>query len=173
MTHEGTSPLTLYVATYHLEDPARDDWDELKKLAKHHPDEVEGLIVINRQPNGKIVTYDNFHASGEAGKGARWGAIGGAVVGLIFPPALLAGALVGAGVGMGVGALVEAGDRAQIKADVEDALPLGSFGIVALLDSPRDDEVDNVFSRAAQVATYKVDRDSASAVEQGLQPPDN
>jgi uncharacterized membrane protein len=167
MTTQGTSPLTLYVATYHLEDPARDDWDALKKLAKHHPDEVEGLIVINRQPNGKIVTYDNFHTAGEARKGARWGAVGGAIVGLIFPPALLAGALVGAGVGLGVGALVQPGDKGEIKADVEDALPLGSFGIVALLDSPRDADVNNLLTRAAHIATYLVDRANASAIAEG------
>ncbi len=168
MVPEATSPLTLYVATYVLEDPARDDWDALKKLAKHHPSEVDGLIVINRQPDGKIVTYDNFHTAGEAGKGARRGAIGGAIVGLIFPPALLAGVLVGAGVGLGVGSLVQPGDRGEIKADVEDALPLGSFGIVALLDSPRDADVNNLLTRAARVATYKVDRTNAAAIAEGV-----
>jgi uncharacterized membrane protein len=86
---------------------------------------VDGLILVSRRNDGKIHVDDDFH---EARRGAGWGAVGGAVIGLIFPPALLASAAVGAGIGAGAGALLSHGEKAAIKADIEDTLPLNSSG---------------------------------------------
>ena len=119
---------------------AREDWDTLKQLAKDDMIKVDGLILVSRRTDGKIHVDDDFH---ETRKGAKWGAVGGAVVGLIFPPALIASAAVGAGVGAGIGGLVSHGQKKEIKADVEDVLPLNSSGIVAVFEEQWEDDIDS------------------------------
>jgi uncharacterized membrane protein len=141
---------------------AREDWDTLKQLAKDDMIKVDGLILVSRRTDGKIHVDDDFH---ETRKGAKWGAVGGAVVGLIFPPALIASAAVGAGVGAGIGGLVSHGQKKQIKADVEDVLPLNSSGIVAVFEEQWEDDIDSALSNAKKVTKEKVDRDSAEEVK--------
>lgn len=101
----------------------------------------------------------------KAGKGAAWGAVGGAVVGLIFPPSLLAGALVGAGAGLAIGGLVSHGQKAEIKADVEDALPPNSSGMVALFGEQWATDVDKALSKSSKVTKDQVDSTSAEEVK--------
>ena len=141
---------------------AREDWDTLKQLAKDDMIKVDGLILVSRRSDGKIHVDDDFH---ETRKGAKWGAVGGAVVGLIFPPALIASAAVGAGVGAGIGGLVSHGQKEEIKADVEDVLPLNSSGIVAVFEEQWEDDIDSALSNARKVTKEKVDRDSAEEVK--------
>lgn len=160
---EGTDvPVDLYIAAYLDADAARDDWDTIKELADAGTIKVEGLILVNRRADGKIHVDDNFHT---ASKGAGWGAVGGAVVGLIFPPSLLAGALVGAGAGLGVGGLMSHGEKAIIKDDVEDVLPLDSSGIVAMFEEQWAVDVAKALSKASTVTKDKVDGKSAEAVK--------
>jgi uncharacterized membrane protein len=132
------------------------------QLAKDDMIKVDGLILVSRRSDGKIHVDDDFH---ETRKGAKWGAVGGAVVGLIFPPALLASAAVGAGVGAGIGGLVSHGQKQEIKADVEDVLPLNSSGIVAVFEEQWEDDIDSALSNAKKVTKEKVDRDSAEEVK--------
>jgi uncharacterized membrane protein len=162
MATDTDAPVDLYVAAYADADAARADWDAIKQLADDDVIKVEGLILVSRRSDGKIHVDDDFHT---ARKGAKWGAIGGAVVGLIFPPSLLAGVLVGAGAGLGVGGLVSHGQKAEVKADVEDALPLNSSGIVALFDEQWAAAVDKALAKASKVTKDQVDANSADAVK--------
>ena len=99
------------------------------------------------------------------GKGAKWGLVGGAVVGLIFPPSLLASAAVGAGIGAGTGALISHGEKAEIKADVEDTLPLNSSAIVAVFEEKWANDITKALPNASKVTKEKVDKASADAVK--------
>ena len=83
----------------------------------------------------------------------------------IFPPTLLAGALVGAGAGLGIGGLVSHGEKAAIKADVEDTLPLDSSGIVAVFDEQWATDVDKALTKASKVTKNQVDGDNIEAVK--------
>ena len=111
------------------------------------------------------MTFSPSRRSGSDRKGAVWGAVGGAVVGLIFPPALLASAAVGAGIGAGAGALVSHGEKDEIKADVEDTLPLNSSGIIAIFEEQWVADIDKALSNASNVTKEKVDKDSADQVK--------
>jgi len=161
-TSAPAPPVDLYIAAYPDPDAAREDWDALKQLASDDMIKVDGLILVSRRADGKIHVDDDFH---ETRKGAKWGAVGGAVVGVIFPPALLASAAVGAGVGAGIGGLVSHGQKKQIKADVEDVLPLNSSGVVAIFEEQWEDDIDSALSNAGKVTKEKVDRDSAEEVK--------
>ncbi|PRY67877.1 putative membrane protein [Glaciihabitans tibetensis] len=162
MTSDIDTPVDLYIATYPDPDSAKGDWEAIKQLADDDLIEVKGLILVSRQKDGKIHVDDDFHT---ARKGSAWGAVGGAVVGLIFPPTLLAGALVGAAAGLGIGGLVSHREKAEIKADVEEALPPGSSGIVALIEEKWAAEVKKSLAKATKVTQEKVDAENAKQVE--------
>jgi uncharacterized membrane protein len=162
MATDSNAPVDLYVAAYLDPDAARADWDAIKQLAADDTIKVEGLVLVSRRSDGKIHVDDDFHT---ARKGAAWGAVGGAVIGLIFPPTLLAGALVGAGAGLGIGGLVSHGEKAAIKADVEDTLPLNSSGIVAVFDEQWATDVDKALTKASKVTKNQVDGDNVEAVK--------
>ena len=158
MSDDSDAPVDIYIAAYPDPDAAKDDWDAIKQLASDDTIKVDGLILVSRRSDGKIHVDDDLHTTA---KGAGWGAVGGAVIGLIFPPAVLAGAAVGAGIGAGTGALISHGEKAEIKADVEDSLPLNSSGIVAVFEEQWADDVANALSSATNVTNEKVDADSA------------
>ena len=162
MADAEDAPVDLYIAVYPDPDAARGDWDAIKQLANDDVIKVEGLVLVSRRSDGKIHVDDDFH---ETRKGAVWGAVGGAVVGLIFPPALLASAAVGAGVGAGIGGLISHGQKAEIKADVEDTLPLNSSGVVAIFEPQWAEAIDNALSNATKVTKEQVDKDSADKVK--------
>ena len=162
MTSAEDAPVDLYIAVYPDPDAARGDWDAIKQLANDDVIKVEGLVLVSRRGDGKIHVDDDFH---ETRKGAVWGAVGGAVVGLIFPPSLLAGAAVGAGIGAGIGGLISHAEKAEIKADVEDTLPLNSSGVVAIFEPQWAEAIDNALSNATKVTKEQVDKDSADKVK--------
>jgi uncharacterized membrane protein len=146
-------PLDLYVAVYADPESAQQAWDGIKQLAKDQVINVDALVLVSRDDDGKIHVKDNAH---EVGVGATLGAVGGAIVGLIFPPALLASAAVGAGLGAGAGAAVDQVLKHQIKSDVEDTLPPGSSGIVALFEERWAVEVEKAFTTAAKTEQHHV-----------------
>jgi uncharacterized membrane protein len=162
MASASDAPVDLYIAAYDDPDAARADWDTIKQAAKDDLIKVDGLILVSRRADGKIHVDDDFH---ETRKGATWGAVGGAVVGLIFPPAIIASAVVGAGIGAGAGALVSHAQKEEIKADVDDTLPLNSSGIVAIFEERWADDIDKALSNASNVTKEKVDSDSAEQVK--------
>ena len=162
MASATDAPVDLYIAAYDDPDAARADWDNIKELAKGDLIKVDGLILVSRRDDGKIHVDDDFH---ETRKGATLGAVGGAVVGLIFPPAFLASAAVGAGIGAGAGALVSHAQKEEIKADVDDTLPVNSSGIVAIFEERWEGDIDKALSNASNVTKEKVDSDSADQVK--------
>ncbi|MGH3084201.1 MAG: DUF1269 domain-containing protein [Gaiellaceae bacterium] len=162
MASATDAPVDLYIAAYPDATAAQADWAAIKQLAKDDVINVDGLILVSRRADGKIHVDDDFH---ETRKGATWGAVGGAVVGLIFPPAILASAAVGAGIGAGAGALVSHGRKEEIKADVDDTLPLNSSGIVAIFEEQWEDDIDKALSNAGNVTKEKVDPESADQVK--------
>jgi uncharacterized membrane protein len=162
MASSTDAPVYLYIAAYDDPDAARGDWDAIKQLAHDDVIKIDGLVLVSRRHDGKIHVDDDFH---EAARGAAWGAVGGAVVGLIFPPSLLIGAAVGAGIGAGTGALVSHGEKAEIKADVEESLPLNSSGIVVMFEERWADHVEKALSNSSNVTKEKVDGDSADQVK--------
>ena len=163
MASTTDAPVDLYIAAYDDPNAARDDWDTIKDLAKDDVIKVDGLILVSRGADGKIQVDDDFH---ETRKGAAWGAVGGAVVGLIFPPALARqrGGRRGNRRGRRRAACRTA-EKEEIKADVDDTLPLNSSGIVAIFEERWEDDIDKALSNASNVTKEKVDPDSADQVK--------
>jgi uncharacterized membrane protein len=166
MGSETDVPLDLYIAAYDDEGAAKADWDAVKALARDDVIKVKGMVLVSRDADdGKIHVKDNAH---DVGKGAAIGAVGGLIVGLIFPPSLLASAVVGAGLGGGAGAILEHGYKREIKADVEDALPPGSSGIVAIFEETWVAEVEKALEKSEKVTKHKVDPNSVDEVTKSV-----
>lgn len=155
-------PVDLYIATYSDPDAAQQDWDDIKQLARDDVITVDGLVLVSRNADGKIEVKDSAH---DVGKGAALGAVGGAIIGLIFPPAFLASAAVGAGIGAGAGAILDHHQKNEIKADVEEVLPPGSSGIVALFEERWVEDVEKALTKADKVSKHEVDSESAEDVK--------
>ena len=162
MSEQSQVPVDLYVAAYADPDAAQADWDAIKELAKQDVIEVDALVLVSRDLDGKIDVKDNFHVVGVA---AGLGAAGGLIIGLIFPPAFLASGVVGAGLGAGVGGLVSHASKKDIKQQVADSLPPGSSGIVALFEDRWIAEVEKVTAKADNAVKHEVDKDSAEAAK--------
>ena len=156
------APMDLYIATYSDPDAAQQDWDDIKQLARDDVITVDGLVLVSRDADGKIDVKDNAH---DVGKGAALGAVGGAVIGLIFPPAFLASAVVGAGVGGLAGGILDHRQKKEIKADIEDVLPPGNSGIVALFEERWAQDVEKALAKSDKVAKHEVDAESAEDVK--------
>ncbi len=147
------APLDLYIAAYSDAAAADADWDQIKQLASEKIVTIEALILVSRDTDGKIHVKDNAH---EAGLGAAVGAVGGAIVGLIFPPALIASAVVGAGIGAGAGVVVDQVTKHEIRSDVENTLPPGSSGIVAIFEERWVSEVEKALAKAEKAEHHHV-----------------
>jgi uncharacterized membrane protein len=163
MSNVDDVPVDLYIAAYDDAAAAQSDWDALKDLVKDQVITVDGLVLVSRAQDGTIDVKDDAR---DLGVGAVIGAVGGAIIGLIFPPSLLASALVGAGLGAGTSALLDHHHKKQIKADVEEVLPPGSSGIVALFEERWVADVEKALATADKVTKHEVDRSSAATVTQ-------
>jgi uncharacterized membrane protein len=157
MAHDSDVPVDLYIAAYADPDAAQDDWEAIQELAEQKVITVEALVLVSRDADGKVHVKDDTHA---VGKGTGWGAAGGFVVGMIFPPALVAATAVGAGLGAGAGGLVSHREKKEIKAEVANDLPVGSSGIVVLLEEQWVAEAEKALSKADNISTHKVDKGS-------------
>jgi hypothetical protein len=60
---------------------------------------------------------------------------------------------------------VSHGRKEEIKADVEDVLPVNSSGVVAIFEERWAEDIDSALSSANKVTKEKVDRDSAEQVK--------
>lgn len=166
MTTRADVPVDLYIATYSDENAAQEDYEVLKQLVKDDIIDIDGMILVSRDAEGKIEVKDRAHG---VSKGTAIGAVGGAVIGLIFPPAVLGSALLGGGVGAAVGALKSHRDRKEIKKEVEDVLPPNSSGIAVLIEEKWVGEVQKTLSKAEKALTELVDKENIEEIKAAAQ----
>jgi uncharacterized membrane protein len=163
MASRTDSSVDLYIAAYGDPKAAEHDWNDIKTLAKEDLIDVEGLMLVSRESDGKIHVKDNAH---DVRKGAAVGAVAGVVVGAIFPPAILGSAVVGAVAGGGIGGLRDRKKKKEIREDVENVLPPNSSGIVVLFREKWMEQVESVLAAADHLTKHEVDDESAEAVKE-------
>ena len=160
------APVAVYVAAYGDDGAAQGDWDALKQMANDDVIEVDGLVLVSRDADGKVVVKDDAHT---VKRGTVIGAVGGALVGLIFPPAFLGSTVVGGGIGAGISALKSRHDKKEIKEDAEQVLPDNSSGIVAMFEAKWTPDVDKALGNATQITKRGVAAESADEVKKAAQ----
>ena len=159
-------PVDLYIAAYDDPDAAREDFDDLKELVKEGLIFVDVAVLVRRGDDGKIDVQENAH---EVAKGAIVGAAAGFLIGLIFPPALIASTVVTGAAGAGIGELMSVHRERKIEKDLEDVLPVGSSGIIAVFDEVWVAQVEKALKKASKVDRDQVDRTDVDAIKKSAE----
>ncbi len=157
------NPVALYIAAYNDENAAQGDYDALKALVKAGAIFVDVAVLVSRDDEGKLYVKENAH---EVAGGTMVGAAAGLLIGLIFPPAFLASGVVGGAVGGAVGKLVKMDRTSDIKKEVEDVLPPGTSGIIAMFDITWKPRVDDALKNASKIDEEEVSPESAAKLKE-------
>ena len=159
-------PVDLYIAAYDDPDAAREEFDDLKELVKEGLIFVDVAVLVRRGDDGKIDVQENAH---EVAKGAIVGAAAGFLIGLIFPPALIASTVVTGAAGAGIGELMSVHRERKIEKDLEDVLPVGSSGIIAVFDEVWVAQVEKALKKASKVDKDQVHRADVDAIKKSAE----
>jgi arylsulfatase len=155
----------VLIAAYLFEDLAKRDFDAVVKLADDKSITVEGVVLVQKDSDGEVhVTETGDHMRR---KGLKIGGGAGLVVGLFAPP-LLAATVVGAATGGVAARFAKHKVESGIGAKMDDALPPGAGGVIAIYDSGGADVVDEALVNAVKKSVAQIDGISANKLKTGL-----
>jgi uncharacterized membrane protein len=159
-------PLDVLIAVYLIPDLAQQDFDAYTKLAADGEIDTDGVAVVLKDAEGEVQVQETGDHLGR--KGAKAGAGVGLVVGLFAPP-LLAATAVGAAVGGVAGKFARHRAKAGIGDKLDDALPPGTAGIIAIYDHAQAELVDATLANPIRKSIAQIDKASADELKAGLQ----
>lgn len=159
------APLDLYIAGYNDPESAKEDFDALKKAQRQGIVFLDGALLISRDADGTMHVRES--GDHDVFKGATVGVAGGLVVGLFAPP-LLGAMVVGGLVGGLVGKLAKHHEEKGIAKDVEDVVPPGTSGVIAVFEEIWVDEVERQLAKADKKAVKQADKQTANELKKGL-----
>jgi uncharacterized membrane protein len=161
MTDQGE--YTLVVAAFDDEAAAGQALDALNEFEKAGTIDVLAAKAVSRDPDGKVEIREvGVHTTGV---GATAGVLVGGLIGLIFPPSLLGSAIVGGAAGGVIGKLKHRHDKSELKDEIEETLPPGTSGIVAIVENRLLEQLDRTLAAAEKVSKQAVDADTVQALE--------
>ena len=158
-------PLDLYIAGYTDPDAAKADFDALKKAQRQGIVFIDGMVLVSRDDDGTLHVKES--GDHDVFKGATIGVAGGLVLGLFAPP-LLGAAVVGGVVGGLIGKLVKHHDEKGIAKDVDEAVPPGTSGIIAVFEEIWVEEVERQLAKADKKAVKEADKQTARELKKTL-----
>jgi len=157
--------LDVLVAVYLIPDLAQQDFDAYTQLAEDGKIVTDGVAVVIKDADGEVHVQETGDHLGR--KGVEAGAGAGLVVGLFAPP-LLAATVVGAAAGGLAGKFTRHRIQAGIGDKLDDALPPGSAGIIAIYEHVGADTVANTLTNAIRTSIAQIDKASAKELKAGL-----
>jgi arylsulfatase len=155
----------VVIAAYLFEDLAKQDFDAVLKLAEDKTITVEGVVLVQKDDDGEVHVTETGDHLGR--KGLKVGGGAGLVVGLFAPP-LLAATAVGAAAGGVMAKFAKHRLESGIAEKMDDALPPGSGGVIAIYDSDGADAVDKTLANAVKKSKAQIDGTSAKELKAGL-----
>lgn len=158
--------LDVLIAVYLIPDLAQQDFDALVHLVEDKTVESDGVVLVNKDADGEVHVTETGDRLGR--KGVKIGGGVGLVVGLFAPP-LLAATAVGAAAGGLVGKFARKRVAAGIGEKMDEALPPGSAGVIAVYDHAHADLVDQTLANAIRKSTAQIDKASAKELKAGLE----
>jgi arylsulfatase len=158
-------PLDVLIAVYLIPDLAHQDFDALVKLIEDKSIESDGVVLVTKDADGEVHVQETGDHLGR--KGAKVGGGVGLVVGLLAPP-LLAATAVGAALGGLTGKFAKKRVALGIGEKMDEALPPGSAGVIAIYDHANADLVDATLANAIRKSTAQIDKASAKELKAGL-----
>ena len=151
----------VMIAGYLTKEPALLDYQALVDSGA----KIDGAVCITRDLEGNTTVEQTDHLV-KGGAKALGGA--GLVVGLFAPPRLAAPAVGAAGGGL-AGKVARPRARAGIGDKLDDALPPGTAGIIAIYDHAHAALVDETLANAIRKSVAQIDKASANELKDGLQ----
>jgi uncharacterized membrane protein len=154
---------TLFVADFSETDTAWEAYEALKSLEDGRTMEIEGVIVVKRDADGKVeIQKATDHSTRH---GLKWGVVGGVVLGVIFPPSILGSAAVLGAAGAGAGKVREIRNRGELAEELQDTIDPGHSGIVALVSDPGVVEIRKALAKANAIVEKAVDNVAAEDIK--------
>jgi uncharacterized membrane protein len=158
--------LDVLIAVYLIPDLAQRDFDAFAKLAQDKTITTDGVALVTKDAEGEVTVQETGDNLGR--KGVKAGGGVGLVVGLFAPPLLAATAL-GAAAGGIMGKLARKRVQAGIGEKMDDALPPGSAGIIAIYDHADATTVAGALGNAIRSSIAQIDKASAKELKAGLE----
>lgn len=163
---------TLFIADFNDTTAALEAYEALRSLEDGRHFAIDGVIVVNRDADGKLEIQKATDHSTK--KGLKWGLVGGAALGLVFPPSIIASAAALGTGGAALGKAKQLHNKIGLEKDLADAVAPGHSGIVALVSDPGAVEIRKALARANGIVESAVSdvvakdiRAIADEVEQG------
>ncbi len=154
---------TLFVADFDDADAAWAAYELLKSIEDGRTVEIESVLVVKRDADGKIEVQKATDHSTRRGLG--WGIVGGVVLGVLFPPSIIGSAVVlGAG-GAAVGKARELHHKSEIADELQDAIAPGHSGILALVSDPGAVKIREALDKANAIVESAVDKVAAEDIK--------
>jgi len=157
--------LDVLIAVYLIPDLAQQDFDAYTKLAGDREIVTDGVALVVKDAEGEVQVQETGDHLGR--KGAKAGAGVGLVIGLFAPP-LLAATVVGGAVGGLTGKFARHRLKAGIGDKLDDALPPGSAGIIAIHEHGGAEVVASTLANAIRTSIAQIDKASAKELKAGL-----
>ena len=157
--------LDVLIAVYLVPDLAQQDFDAYVKLVDDGEIVTDGVALVVKDADGEVEVKETGDHLGR--KGVKIGGGVGLVVGLFAPP-LLAATAVGAAVGGLAGRFARHRAQAGIGDKLDDALPPGSAGVIAVYEQDGADAVKGALSNAIRTSIAQIDKASAKELKEGL-----
>lgn len=137
--------------------------ENVAQAQKAHIIELDDLVVVERQPDGKV----KLHQPSMAGAGAVTGALWGGLIGLIFFMPLLGMALGAAG-GAAAGALSDYGVDDNFMKQLGEALEPGGAAVIALVRKMTVDKILPEIKVPGKVIQTSLSNEHEQALRQAL-----
>jgi arylsulfatase len=157
--------LDVLIAVYLIPDLAKQDFDAFVGLVEDKTVTTDGVVLVSKDADGEVRVEETGDHAGR--KGAKVGGGVGLVVGLLAPP-LLAATAVGAAAGGLVGKFAKKRVASGIGEKMDEALPPGSAGVIAVYDRAHAGEVDKALANAIVKSVAQIDKASAKELKAGL-----
>ncbi len=165
---------TLLVADFSDTSTAWEAYEALKSVEDGRTVEIEGVIVVNRSADGTLEIQKATDHSTKSG--LKWGVVGGIALGVIFPPSILGSAAVAGSAGALAGKLRQRHHHGELEQKLENAIPPGHSGLLALVSDPGEVKIRRALEAAEAIVEStiaKVEADDIKAAAKEAQQTDS
>jgi uncharacterized membrane protein len=153
---------TLFVADFTDTGTAWEAYEALKSIEDGRSLQIDGVIVVTRDADGTLeIQKATDHSTRH---GLTWGVVGGVALGLIFPPSIIGSAAVLGAVGAAAGKAREVKHRKGLADDLQDTIPPGHSGLVALVSDPGAIELRKALAKADAIVERAIDKAAADEI---------
>ena len=158
--------LDVLIAVYLIPDLAQKDFDAYTTLASDGEIVTDGIALVSKDADGEVHVQETGDHLGR--KGLTAGAGVGLVIGLFAPPLLAAG-VAGAALGGLAGKFARHRLQSGIGTKLDDALPPGTAGVIAIYEHEGADAVARTLGNAIRTSVAQIDKASAKELKAGLE----